>query len=143
MKSDNPGLEIFEYQAPSTLVVPGGTVVQDTFYTIIDEVNCRVYGVTVQVSIAGEDLEVEAVVDGQTITGIAAAAVAGTNMIVYHFDSAVTQNDHLNIVARGEPTARPTMLLEGRSVLIRVTKRTNNGAGALTGIARWGQKKNA
>lgn len=114
--------------------------VQNTWYTLLDtKRNVRIAYNTVAIDVAGEDLEVEWTIDGQTYTA-AFSAVAGT---LYHIYLA---GDAQNPTWTIRSTTTPTAVIwaggfwECRSLKVRVRKTTAVGAGTLVArmvYAKW------
>lgn len=133
-----PALGIWEYQTPATLlqVAP----VQDQWYDILPETaNVRVYRIAVNVEDVNETLEVQILIDGETM---GASALAATHSTAYHavlLPEPVSRTDL--IFLHTTITDLAAFVIEGRSVQVQVRKTTAAGAGDLTGIVVYGVKR--
>lgn len=129
-----------EYQAPE--VLNQAAPVQNTWYTIgAVMLNAFVYKGAVHVAVANETLEVQAIVDGETIQAVGVACTAGLPYSMHLEPEPILRNDRISL-AQLTGTGLPrygSMLIMGRSVEIQVRKTTALGAGNLTGVILWGQ----
>ena len=125
---------VFKHQPDATL--DQADPVQNTWYTIIDEKNCQIIGISVTVLVADETLEVQFIVDGVTIPGAGSPVTAGTTMYVYLLVSTPTQAKILlsSTSAYGSYNA---FIIEGRSVKVQIRKTTAAGNGNLQGCVAW------
>ena len=140
LKFDNPGLPIFVYQAPKVLNQAGP--IQNDWYTIglADGVmlNSRIYDIVVNIEDTNETLEVQALIDGETIEANNLALTHSTNYFAYRSPDAITRVDELALSI--SKLGFLAFTLDGQSVEIQVRKSTAAGVGNLTGIVTWGQK---
>ena len=141
MKSDNPGLEIWEYQPP--LLLDQVAPVQNTFYSFGEIENARIYNIGVNVEDANETLEIQMTADGELISSQGFAATHSTNYTVYLRGNAILLLDQVLISATDVDTMRRSYLMEGRNIEVELRKTTALGAGDLMGIVIWGKRKNA
>lgn len=126
-------IQIFEHQADAVLAQAAAD--QDTWYTILDTTyNARLYSVAIMMATANEDLEVRVIIDGNTLTGAQAGAVAGTWYWAY-LDLANT--DALAILTEWGTVCYRGEALEGRSVQVQLRKTTANGANVLNGRVKY------
>lgn len=136
--------QIYEYQAPA--VLNQAAPVNGTFYDILAATaNVRVMRIAVNVEDANEDLEVQAIVDGETIAAVAETATHSTTYFAFQSPDAVARTDRLAL-ATATSTVRasmPSHLFDGKSVQVQVRKTSANGAGNLTGIVQYGVLKDA
>ena len=132
---------IWEYQTPATL--NQATPVQNTWYTILETTNTRIYGLAINVEDANETLEVRATVDGETINASALAATHSTEYMVHVWPRAITQvlAMYCNAVTATNLYQEGSHILEGKSVKLEIRKTTATGAGNLMAIASYGQLK--
>ena len=138
---------LFEYQAPATLTQ--AAPVQNTWYYILGTAatpvkNVKIYKIAVSVATANETLELQGILDGETIAAMAKAATFGN--IYFAFNrlngSALTDNFELDdTVAANRYHAG--LFLEAKEARIMVRKTTATGAGTLTGICQYGMLKRA
>ena len=113
-----------------------GTAVQNTWYAILNTTtNVRVIGINMMMATAAEDLECRVTIDGQTISGVQLAAVAGTYYTALLAQTSTVQSlifTSTVYVGRGH-------LFEGRSVKVEIRKTTANGANVLSGSVMYQQ----
>ena len=131
--------EMFEYQAPATL--NQASPVQNTWYDILATTGkVKIYQISVNIEDANEDLEVQAVIDGQTVPAVSWTATHSTNYYIRFSTSAIARTINLY----GDTNAGilyQVFGLEGHSVRIRVRKTSANGTGNLTGVVSYGVLK--
>jgi len=122
-------LQVFKYMADAVLSQAGA--VQNTWYTVLDTTKkVRILSLMMTVSVANEDLELKMTIDGETLNGAQANAVAGTSY--YCLKDAGSANILLS--ATGFNMGRYAAL-DANSVKIEVRKTTANGAGTLSARA--------
>lgn len=139
MKSDNPGLEVWESQTPATLTQ--GAPVQNTWYEILPgTANCIVYDAVVNIEDTNETLEVRVTIEGRIIPAEPFAAAHSTNHNCRRFANAINGTERVALVVASQQYA---YLWEGKSVKLEVRKTTAAGVGDLTGIVTFGVKKHA
>lgn len=135
------GRSMFEYQAPT--VLDQGGPIQNTWYNILVATErVRVYAISVNVEDANEDLEVQIIIDGETINGIGVTATHSTAYNAVLEEDAINGVDYVNLKTGYTDRGRRAFLIEGHSVQIQVRKTTANGAGNLTGLVEYGVLKN-
>jgi hypothetical protein len=98
---------------------------QNTWYTVLDGRDCRVYAVSVLVWTANETLQVRITIDGQELLG----TVEATHTTYYYahhqlYASALAVDGNVFLLGKYTP-------LEGRSVKVEVRKTTATGSGTL------------
>ena len=125
------------YQPPEVLNQANPT--QNLFYTIGNVMlNAVIYTIAVNIEDTNETLEVQAIVDGETITAAAGACVHSNSYTAFLQADAVNRQDWLALKQFSQSTDRSHQF-EGRSVEIQVRKTTAAGVGNLTGVVMWGQ----
>ena len=106
--------------------------VQNEWYTVLDtKINAQLQSVNLAVLVTDETLEVEVVIDGQTLTG-SVAATAGTNYFarLWPRDIKLEVSPTEDLFGRGESIDR-------RSIRVRIRKTTAAGAGNLMSRVKW------
>ena len=127
-----------EYQDPE--VLNQANPVQNTWYDILDETNCIVIDVAVNVEDANETLEVRIVVDGVTLPSNDLACTPSTSYFVTLKPDAINRINEVTLVGGAEKNDNYNgFLIMGRDVQISVRKTTALGAGNLTAVASWGK----
>lgn len=111
--------------------------VQNTWYTILEQSNCRLYRVAVNIEDTNETLEVRFTVDDQTTTPVGVACNHSTTYHVYISADAINRNILTNLDTSAA-NIRFAFLIEGKNVKVEVRKTTAAGAGNLTGVALYG-----
>lgn len=118
--------------------------VQNTWYTVLDARNVRVYFITVTVLTVGETLEARITIDGTLYTaGGGTAVAAGANHKAYlstaTFGGPGAPTGYAWITAPGSDlNAAAQTFLEGKHILIEIRKITVAGAGNLQACALYG-----
>lgn len=133
-------ISIWEYQAPATL--DQAAPVQNTWYTILDTtLNARLLTIAVNVEDTNEDLQVQVIVDGETIEANSpATCVHSTRYFCTMTVNPITLVDYIELTPTVLHYFR-SFILEGKSTKVQVRKTTANGTGNLTGIVTYGVKK--
>jgi len=137
MKKSSYIPKVFQHQPDAVLNQAGP--VQNTWYSILDTLNARIYGITVSIATTNETLELRVTLDGVVYTSAGGAVVAGADWEASFY----TRHD-LRILAISVIGATPkehnrSFLCEGRQVLVEVRKTTVAGAGNLQGCVSYGQ----
>jgi len=102
--------------------------VQNTWYTVLDTTtNVKIYWITMKILATNEDLEIRITIDGTTMTGSQAGAVAGTTYFVF-----LNEANELAVTTTGYNAAKYAAL-EARSIKVEVRKTSANGSGNLQG----------
>ena len=127
-----------EHQTPAVLEVTAGTVVQNTWYTIL---TTTTPGVLHKAGLASqtnqEDIVLEVTLDGVLYSGVA-AGVAGTRYEGYpYIDDALLTNQ----IAFTSSTSITGVNWPYKTLLVRMRKTSINGAGALTGWVQYASNK--
>lgn len=115
-------------------VINQAAPVQNTWYTVLaanDDV--IVISAEMQVAVAAETLECEIVVDGNTLVGAQAAAVAATPYYL-SLAGAVANALQATIV---DPLLTRAYLIEGQNIRVRIRKTTAAGANNISAIVKW------
>ena len=146
MKSDNPGVPVFEYQPPG--VLNQAAPVNGTYYYILGTAlvpaeKVRVYQAAVNVEDNDETLELEIVLDGEIIQPVSLACTHSTAYWAYIDTEPIARVERVRIANSQDPIRYRAFLCEGYEVQIRVRKITAAGAGNLTGIVTWGKKRSS
>lgn len=129
-------IAMFEYQPPA--VINQAAPVQNTWYTLLEATDyVRVYQVAANIEDTNETLEVEVVIDGETLPGVPFAATHSTVYYAYVDPDAINRVDGVGLNTPHTGIYRAFMI-EGHNVRIRVRKTTAAGVGNLTAIAIWG-----
>ena len=137
MALETPTSSGYVYQAPA--VLNQAAPVQSTFYDILPATsNVRVYSIAVNIEDTNETLQVQAIVDGETITGTPAVCTHSTTYYAYRTLNAINRTDHLNL-GTSYTVGILGFIVEGASVQIQVQKTTAGGVGNLTGIVTYGR----
>lgn len=105
--------------------------VQNTWYTVLETVNARIYFITLKVDDTGEDIEVKLTIDGQILTDSGTCAAASLKHVyigsytekIWIWDTAVL--------------ALWNTFFEGRIIKFEIRKTTNNGNGNIHGNVTW------
>lgn len=139
---NNPTGGIFEYQAPATL--NQATPVNGTWYEIggtgywATKKHVRIYGISVNIEDANEDIEVQITIDGETIAALATTCTHSTNYYCRLYPDAIDRVDEIDMDSSAVWTTYKSFVVEGKSVKIEVRKTSANGAGNLTAIVIYG-----
>ena len=112
--------------------------VQNTWYTVLDELNCQIEAISINVAVANETLEGRLTVDGVAYNTDAFAATFATNYQGYLRVLAISQAEFLSFDVTQNQVYR-TVLTEGRRVKFELRKTTATGAGNLQCIVSWSQ----
>ena len=110
--------------------------VQNTYYTIADLRNARVYEISVNVEDANEDLILRVTINGEVLSSAGLTATHSTNYYGYIDTDAINR---LELSQLTGTKRNQSYVCEGRSVKIEVRKTTATGAGNLTGVVSWGR----
>ena len=129
---------MFEYQTPATL--NQANPVKDTWYDILPATaNVKIYLIGVCVEDANETLEVQVIIDGETIAADNEACTHSQSYAGYLSANAVTRIDTIKL---NQDMGRYRNIgIEGKSVQVQVRKTTEAGAGNLSCIVCYGVKK--
>ena len=133
-----PGPAMFQYQPIALLNRAGATVVQNTYYTVLETWNARIYGIGAAIATVAESLQLRVTVDGIVIDGAVVACAFGAAYFAYIFENAVAQNEYISLSNVDQYRGYRAFLLEGRHILIEIQKTTANGAGNLQAAVTYG-----
>ena len=139
----SPGQKgIYEYQTPATL--NQANPVQNTWYDILPVTrNVYVYQGSVNIEDNDETLEVQIIVDGETIEGSGVACTNSTNYYMHFSANAIARIDSVVVTNQANVPWGRSFLVMGRSVQIQVRKTTVAGVGNLTGLVMYGVLRTA
>jgi len=122
--------EIPEHQPDATL--DQATPVQNTWYTVIDETNARIYMANVTVQTLQETLHAKLTIDGNVYEDSGIAGVAGDPYYLrLNGIGGLWDTTNLDTILSGGG------YVEGRAVKLEVRKTTANGTGNLQGRVTW------
>jgi hypothetical protein len=123
---------IYQHQADAS--IDQAAPAQNTWYTVLNTTvgGVRIIIAEIEVATAAETLELEIVIDGNTLT--AAAAVNFATPYFWRFNSGWADTQFLDA---NEPSLYRPFVIEGASVGIRARKTTANGAGNLKSVIKW------
>lgn len=120
---------IYQREVSFTQAAP----VQNDWYTALHKNNIALRLLGCKVADVGEDLEVEIITDGKTITW-SDAAVAGTN---YWLGLKATLTSTYPTDSTSYNVGANEAVVRGQDVEVRIRKTSNNGAGTLTVFAMY------
>jgi hypothetical protein len=135
---------MFEYQAPA--VLNQAAPVNGTWYDILPATDyVRVYQIAVNVEDTDETLEVQAIIDGETIQADDLACTHSTIYYGIRYLQPINRTDQIALTTAStiQLFDAQAFILEGHNVQIQVRKTTAAGAGNLTGIVQYGVLKHA
>lgn len=132
----------YTYQPPQELNQPAP--VQNTWYPLLGTIlagvrEARIYCVAVDVELVNENLEVQAIIDGELIAAAAIAANFNTAYYAYIYPEPINRMDVVGLVNNLAIVQNSAFFHEGREVQLQVRKTSNAGAGDLRGVVLWGQ----
>jgi len=131
-----PIVGMYKHQPPKKL--NQAAPVQNTYYTIFEEINARIHMMHFGVEDANETLEVKVTIDGETWISDAFAATHSTSYSVDRHEDAITRTETLEFDSTPSHFGKyRAYVLEGHSVKIEVRKTTATGAGNLVGVISW------
>lgn len=134
--------EMFQYQTPATL--NQATPVQDTWYTLLDVKDARLYAAACNIEDANETVDVELTVDGVPYVVNPEVLVHSTTYLLHVTMDAITRTITLGLDSAANYNRYKTFQVEGHTMLIRLRQTSNAGAcGNLTAIAQYGVLKRA
>lgn len=111
------------------------TPVQNTYYTILDTtLNARIIAIYGKVATTDENIQLKVTFDGIVIENTAAAG--GINV---YLEACLLQTGLFQWVAVDSISKFRAFHVEARSIKIEIRKTTNNGAGNLHGLVKYGK----
>ncbi len=133
-------LSMQKHQAPKKL--NQAAPVQNTYYTIMEEVDARIEEMHFGVEDTNETLQVKVTIDGETITSDAYAATHSTSYGVIRNQDAITRTEVLEFDSSPAHFEKyRSYMMDGHSVKVEVRKTTTAGTGNLVGIVSWNRKE--